>query len=81
MRIIRNFVLIAALAVATSGCTLYGWGDNGFGQLGDGTNKTRLDPVPAARNPDWIKVDAGVYHSCGYRSEQRSVLLGLQPDR
>ena len=65
MRPIRALVLIGACALATSGCTAYGFGRNDFGQLGDGTTNTRLDPVAAARNPNWIKVDAGTAHSCG----------------
>ena len=65
MRGIRTIVVIGAFVVATSGCTLYGFGRNDFGQLGDGTTKERLDPVAAARNPAWLVVDAGAAHGCG----------------
>lgn len=65
MRFIRTLILIGACALVASGCTLYSFGQNSFGELGDGTAKTRLDPVPAARNPDWLEVDSGYYHSCG----------------
>ncbi|KQR65394.1 hypothetical protein ASF98_09725 [Arthrobacter sp. Leaf337] len=34
----------SAYALATDG-TFYAWGDNGYGQLGDGTYQTRLTPV------------------------------------
>jgi alpha-tubulin suppressor-like RCC1 family protein len=66
MRRIGTIVVAGALALLCSGCTLYGWGDNFLGQLGDGTLITpRVDPVPAARNPNWIMVDAGRFHACG----------------
>jgi alpha-tubulin suppressor-like RCC1 family protein len=67
MRRIGSVVVVAsALALLCSGCTLYGWGNNALGQIGDGTQiSPRVDPVPAARNPNWILVDAGRSHSCG----------------
>lgn len=66
MRVLRRVLLVGILVLATSGCTLYGWGYyNEFGQVGDGTTLPRFSPVAAAKNPDWRQVDAGFYHSCG----------------
>ena len=65
MRSIARAMLIGLLALLLGGCTLYGWGNNGFGQLGDGSTRYQVTPTAAARNPDWSVVDAGFYHSCG----------------
>jgi alpha-tubulin suppressor-like RCC1 family protein len=43
----------------------YCWGDNAFGQLGDGTTTTRLAPVPVAGGTTFIALSAGFYHTCG----------------
>lgn len=57
--------VVGLVALSMSGCTLYGWGGNFYGQLGDGTLRSRSEPVAAARNPGWVQVDAGDSHSCG----------------
>jgi len=46
------------------------WGDNGFGQLGDGTTVTeRLTPVPVSGLSSGVQpVDTGGYHTCVLRS-------------
>jgi alpha-tubulin suppressor-like RCC1 family protein len=49
VKIMDNVVAISAgwghsLAVKTDG-SLWAWGQNGFGQLGDGTTKNRSAPV------------------------------------
>ena len=61
---VRALVLTAVLIMSTAGCTLYGWGSNSSGSLGDGTNFDRDQPTPATRNPDWRAVDAGAGYSC-----------------
>jgi alpha-tubulin suppressor-like RCC1 family protein len=44
--------------------TLMAWGNNEFGQLGDGTTETRLTPIviPHPRGLEWLKVSAGNCH-------------------
>jgi len=42
--------------------TLWGWGENSSGELGDGSRISRLNPVHIGRNPDWEKISAG--HDC-----------------
>jgi len=44
--------------------TLWCWGSNVRGQLGDGTTTDRLTPVQVASDRRWVSVDAGYYHSC-----------------
>ena len=48
------------------------WGDNGFGQLGegsvvDGTNQYSLVPVPVNSDTDWASISLGFYHSCAIK--------------
>ncbi|NQX25614.1 chromosome condensation regulator RCC1 [Curtobacterium sp. VKM Ac-2852] len=51
-------------ALATDG-TVWGWGDNCFGQLGNGTTQTTLRPVEALTPPNRIvtSLSAGATHS------------------
>jgi len=57
-----------SLAVTTDGL-LWGWGDNFFGQLGDGTVNTRPSPQPVARISGVVRVAAGDNHSLALRSD------------
>ena len=43
----------------------YCWGDNFFGQLGDGTGVARATPVPVAGEFRFAAVSAGSFHTCG----------------
>lgn len=54
------------LALKTDG-SLWGWGLNFFGNLGDGTNTTRLTPVRIGNDTDWVKISAGYIHSLGIK--------------
>lgn len=57
-----------ACAIATDGAA-YCWGQNNFGQLGDGTTNTSDVPVRVAANVSFVAVGAGQAHSCGLTSE------------
>ena len=50
---------IFVLAVLCSGCTLYGWGSNGAGELGIGSGATFSVPTQAGTDDDWKSVAAG----------------------
>jgi alpha-tubulin suppressor-like RCC1 family protein len=54
------------VAVKTVG-TLWAWGHNVYGQLGDGTTTTRLSPVQVGTATDWDTVAAGYYHTVALR--------------
>jgi len=50
--------------------TLWAWGDNGYGQLGDGTTTDRSVPTQEDTNAaDWSRVNAGYYHSTAIKSD------------
>ncbi|MFD1467796.1 T9SS type A sorting domain-containing protein [Hymenobacter caeli] len=50
------------LAIGSDG-SLYGWGDNYYGELGDGTTTSRPTPVRIAPAQQWLQAAAGAYHS------------------
>jgi|GEM_PF-6151109 len=47
--------------------TLWCWGGNGYGQLGDGTLETRSTPVRVGVEADWRAVSAGASYEYGCR--------------
>lgn len=61
------------LALLNNG-TLLSWGENGRGQLGDGTTIDRYNPVPVVDSSgapvqDITAIDAGIYHSLALSSD------------
>lgn len=63
----RTFVAVAAggshsLAIASDG-SLWAWGANADGQLGDGTTTIRATPVAVAPGRTWSAVSAGGSHT------------------
>jgi alpha-tubulin suppressor-like RCC1 family protein len=54
------------VAVKTDG-TLWAWGDNGTGQLGDGTTSNRHAPGQVGTDTHWASVAAGVVHTVALR--------------
>jgi hypothetical protein len=49
--------------------TLWGWGDNRGGQLGDGTTTERHSPVQIGSDNTWTAVSAGSYHTVALKSD------------
>jgi alpha-tubulin suppressor-like RCC1 family protein len=58
-----------ALALLSNG-TVWGWGKNGLGQLGDGTNDQRASPVVVEGISDFTAVEAGANHALAIRADQ-----------
>lgn len=56
------------LAVKKDG-SLWAWGENGSGQLGDGTNDSQYGPVLIDSGHQWISVSTGATLSLGVRSD------------
>ncbi|MBI5207049.1 MAG: Ig-like domain-containing protein, partial [Candidatus Firestonebacteria bacterium] len=52
-----------------SDSSLWAWGNNEYGQLGDSTNENRGSPVKIGNDSNWISVAAGENHSLGIKSD------------
>jgi alpha-tubulin suppressor-like RCC1 family protein len=55
------------VAIKTDG-TLWAWGSNWRGQLGDGTKTDRSTPVQVGTDTHWASVAAGGDHTVALRS-------------
>jgi alpha-tubulin suppressor-like RCC1 family protein len=68
-----KFTKIAAAGGFTCGLASSGgifcWGQNAFGDLGDGTLAARSHPVQVGSATDWIDVDARTNVGCGLRAD------------
>ena len=51
-----------------SDSTLWGWGDNSYGQLGDGTTISSNMPIQIGTDK-WVAVSVGNYHTLAIRSD------------
>ena len=60
----KNF----SVALKSDG-TVWTWGDNTYGQLGDGTNTARTVPVQASGLSGVISVNPGCYHVAAIKSD------------
>lgn len=56
------------LALKTDG-TLWAWGANGSGQLGDNTKVDRAVPIQIGVEDDWIDISAGPAHSIAMKAD------------
>jgi len=56
------------LAVLSDG-TLWAWGDNNFGQLGNETYASSSVPIQVGKDEDWIAASAGLNHSLALKSD------------
>ena len=57
-----------AMAIGTSD-SLWVWGNNGGGRLGDGTNEHRFNPTHVQSGMRWAYVSAGTNHSVAIRDD------------
>ena len=60
----------------TTGGAAYCWGDNGYGQLGDGTTTQRPSPVRVAGALTFRAVSAGSSHTCGLTTTRLAYCWG-----
>jgi hypothetical protein len=61
----------------TSGGQVYAWGENYFGQLGDGTNTNRNQPVLVATLSDITAIAGGGLHTVARKSDGTVWTFGM----
>ncbi len=65
-----------SIAIRTDG-TLWAWGLNTYGQLGDGTTETRTSPVQIGPLTTWTKISCGLNFTIAMRSDGSLWAWGL----
>jgi len=65
-----------ACAVRSTGNALWCWGDNSFGQLGDGTYDSYYAPTRIAGSASWANTSTGWYHSCSLKTNATVFCIG-----
>ncbi|MCL2679555.1 MAG: hypothetical protein FWF18_04655, partial [Dehalococcoidia bacterium] len=56
------------MAIKTDG-TLWGWGYNDYGQLGDGGTATKYLPTQIGSDTDWKTVSTGLFHTAAIKTD------------
>lgn len=64
-----DYHTVALRSGGTCGDTLWAWGYNGEGELGDGTTTQRNSPVQIGTDNNWMSVTAGPYHAVAIKSD------------
>ena len=67
MSIYKGYSSGHQLAIKLDG-TLWAWGENNYGELGDGTNISKTDPIQIGSNSDWTFISAGERYSLALNS-------------
>ena len=84
VKVLKKWKYIALGYEHTCGITqegrLFCWGNNYYGQLGDGTYVNKNAPTQVGTDTDWETVAAGYFHTCATRSD-KSLLCWGKNDR
>ena len=69
----KNWIIIDAGSFHSVGIksdgSLWAWGDNSNGQIGDGTNIDRASPVQIGTDNKWISISCGYENTIGLKSD------------
>lgn len=57
-----------SIAIKDDG-TLWAWGYNCYGQVGDGTVTNKLEPTHIGTDKDWVKVGGGYHHTVAIKAD------------
>lgn len=49
--------------------SIWAWGDNQFGQLGDGTNIDKWNPIQIGNETNWKSIKTGFYHTLALKND------------
>jgi hypothetical protein len=63
-----------------TGSSLWAWGYNGSGQLGDGTKVNKSSPTPIGSDHDWKTISAGDFHMVALKTDGSLWTWGWNPD-
>jgi alpha-tubulin suppressor-like RCC1 family protein len=67
----------AATGTTTTGGTLWAWGLNTNGQLGQGNTTNRSVPMQIGKDATWVSVSAGKYHALALKADGTLWAWGL----
>jgi hypothetical protein len=67
------------LAVRSNG-TLWAWGANSDGQLGDGSGIDQIAPIQVGTERTWVSISAGAGHSAGLKADNSLWTWGRNAD-
>jgi parallel beta-helix repeat protein len=49
--------------------TIWGWGNNTYGELGDSTTTTKQHPTQIGKGKNWVSISGGFSHAIGIKSD------------
>jgi alpha-tubulin suppressor-like RCC1 family protein len=68
------------MGIQTDG-SLWGWGDNSFGQLGDATFASKKVPTLVSKDTRWRNISCGIFYSMGVQTDDSLWGWGINNSR
>jgi alpha-tubulin suppressor-like RCC1 family protein len=62
-------LLLPKRALSASSFSVWAWGNNAFGQLGNGTTTSSSVPVQVGTATNWASIAAGDFHTVAVRAD------------